>query len=345
MGAATIRDIADDVGVSVATVSRALNGNDRVGAATAKRVRQSAEAFGYVPNEIARNLAGGRTSSLAVIVPDITNPFFPELVAGVQAVADEHRHMLYLAQDHDSTDATADLITNLRSRQVSGFVVVGGDSRSKQKKLLEGVPHTVVDRTLKDTEATVVRSDNRRGGRIAAEHLVSLGHERILLIGGPSELANSADRRAGIHDALAAADLPILPELEVTGDFLEESGYRNVMALRGRRLSFTAVIAANDLMAIGALRALDETGIRVPQDVSVVGYDDIHLAGYVSPGLTTVRQEIAAMGRHAALLLLDPHRAARNNASLNSGDHVLDVKLVRRGTTAPRHTATQEVSS
>lgn len=338
----TIRDIAEEVGVSVATVSRALNRSERVGVKTAQRVRSSAERLGYVRNEVARSLAGGQTSSLAVIVPDITNPFFPELVAGIESVANEYKHTIHLAQDHDNPAKLSNLITELKGRRVKGFIVVGGEGYKQQNYLLEEIPHVVIDRPTDSTKARVVRSDNRRGGVLATEHLVNLGHEEILWVGGPAGSANTIDRLEGLHDALLAAGLAINPDLELNGDYTEESGFSVVINALSTGLEFTAITAANDLMAIGAIRALHEKGKRVPQDVSVVGFDDIHLARYVNPGLTTIRQQISAMGRQSALMLLDPLRARNCQVPMTPEKQSFQVELVRRGTTGPL-SATRQV--
>lgn len=331
----TIREVATRAGCSVATVSRVTNGGP-VGQQTRARVLEAADELGYLPNETARSLVGGSTSTVAVIVPDVTNPFFPELVAAIQEVTEHSQHMLFLVQDHDDPETSSRTIRNLRRRQVSGFVVVGGAHLGpEQLALLDGVPHVVLDRGTDSYPAPVVRSDNRAGGRLAAEHLISLGHERIAWIGGPPELTNSQDRLAGLHEALEAARLLPDPDLETDGDFLEQSGYDAMLRLRATRQGFTAVQAGNDLMAIGALRALDELGLQVPQQVSVVGFDDIHLAGYIRPGLTTIHQQITEMGRHAARLLLERDGPAAARPTDPAGHHVFDVRLVRRGSTGP----------
>lgn len=333
----TIRDIAAEVGVSTATVSRALNDASRVGSETRRKVILAADRLNYHPNETARNLAGGRTSSLAVVMPDITNPFFPELVAGVQEVADQHEHMLCLAQTYDDPEAAVNVLSHLRRRRVSGFVVIGSILNSEAARIITDIPHVIVDRASSHTDAVLVQSDNRAGGRLAGGHLISLGHERIALLSGPRGVQTSDERTTGFHDALRQADLEPNLDLEARGDFLEDSGYRAILALRARRRTFTAVFAESDLMAIGALRALDEIGIRVPEDVSVVGFDDIHLAGYIRPGLTTIRQDIAEIGRHATRLLLEPdHPAPDSLVSQDPKRHTFGVQLVRRRSTAPR---------
>jgi DNA-binding LacI/PurR family transcriptional regulator len=323
----TIREVAVQAGVSVATVSRALSGNGRVSARTRELVREVAVELGYQPDDVAQSLVGGGTRTLAMVVPDITNPFFPELVAGVQQVADARRHALWLLQSGDDPARAAGLLLELRRRRVSGVVLVGGTLPADQvRDALREVPLVTVDRVVPLADVPVVTSDHREGGRLAGRHLLGLGHERIAHVGGPAHLDVSAARRQGLDDAMQEAGTELDPDLVVDGDFLEESGYHAVTDLLARRKDFSAVVAANDLMAIGALRALDEAGRAVPEEVSVVGYDDIHLARYVRPGLTTVRQDVGELGRRAVQLLLDRPAPALT---------VLPVELVRRGTTAP----------
>lgn len=327
----TIRDVAAESGVSITTVSRALNESGRVGSATRDRVLAVAVRLGYQPNDLARSLHGGATGTIAVLVPDITNPFFPELVAGVQAVVNERGNLLLLCQTNEDADTAARELLHLRRKRVDGVILVGGlAGDAVHTELASGLPVVTVDRDAGTDGAWVVRSDHRRGGQLATEHLVELGHERIAHIAGPAHLTVAQDRRDGYQKALADAGLTFDDTLVVDGDFLEESGYDALRALRRTRRRFSAVFCGNDMMAIGALRALDELGVPVPDAVSVVGFDDIHLASYIRPGLTTVHQPIEELGRRAATLLLDTALAGGSPST-----EVLDVHLVRRATTGP----------
>ena len=327
----TIRDIATDAGVSVATVSRALSGNGRVGQATRERIAEAVDRLGYQRNDLARSLHGGATGTIAVLVPDITNPFFPELVAGIQAVANERENLLLLCQTgEDATTAVREL-RHLRRKRVDGVVLVGGLAADDALAgAVEGLPLVTVDRDTGVPGCWSVRADHRAGGRIATEHLVELGHERIAHIAGPERLSVAQERAAGYREALVSSGLEPDPSLVVHGDFGEAGGHEALRTLLRRRCEFSAVFCSNDLAAVGALRALDEAGFRVPEDVSLVGFDDIHLAGYLRPALTTVRQPIHELGRRAATLLLE-------HAVLGEPDRheVLDVTLVRRDSARP----------
>lgn len=335
----TIRDVAAEAGVSITTVSRALNDSGRVGAATRDRVVSAARRLGYEPNDLARSLHGKATGTIAVLVPDITNPFFPELVKGVQEIATAHGRLLLLCQTSEDTDIAVQELLHLRRKRVDGVVLVGGLARGEElSAALAGLPVVTVDRDMTIESAWVVRSDHRHGGRLATEHLIELGHERIAHIRGPARLSVAGDRHDGYREALENAGLPYDESLVVEGDFLEESGYDGLRALRRRRRPFSAVFCGNDLMAIGALRALEDVGLAVPQEVSVVGFDDIHLASYLRPGLTTVHQPIQTLGRRAAELLIG--RAMASDGEPNDGEgagEVLDVHIVRRQSTARNH--------
>ena len=322
----TIRDVATDTGVSVATVSRALSGNGAVGRATRERIAEAAARLGYQPNDLARSLHGGATGTIAVLVPDITNPFFPELVAGIQAVANERDNLLLLCQTGEDPATAGRELRHLRRKRVDGVVLVGGLSPDDNlASAVEGLAVVTVDRDTGLPGHWSVRADHRAGGRIAAEHLVELGHERIAHIAGPQHLSVARERLAGYREALAASGIEPDDALVVEGDFGEVGGHTALRTLLRRRREFSAVFCSNDLAAVGALRALDEAGFSVPDDVSLVGFDDIHLAGYLRPALTTVRQPIHELGRRAATLLLE-------HAVSGEGERheVLEVSLVRR---------------
>lgn len=329
----TIHDVAYATDVSVSTVSRALNGSGRVGEATRARVLAAADRLGYQPNDLARSLHGKSTNTIAVLVPEITNPFFPELVNGVQTVASENGGLLLLCQTFGDRDTAVQELLNLRRKRCEGVILVGVPGGEDLTMAAKGMPVVTVDREPAILSASVVRSDHERGGRLATEHLIELGHERIAHISGPPHLHVSVDRRRGYERALEAAGLSVDDSLVVAGNFHENGGYEAIKGLRRERRQFTAVFCANDLTAIGALRALDEMGLAIPDAVSVIGFDDIHLASYVRPGLTTVHQPIEQLGRRAAELLLRPR-----GPSVEIVHEVLDVHVVRRQTTRPRAT-------
>lgn len=334
----TIRDVATRAGVSVGTVSRALNGRDRVSDRTREHVRHVADELGYRPDEVARHLVSRTTTTVAMVVPDITNPFFPELVDGVHRACQERGHALLLLQSAGDPAGADPVLEQLAGRRLAGVVLVGGSLPVDAVVDRVQAAHTViVDRASTEpwsaTGATVVRADHWAGGHLAGDHLVALGHRRVVHVCGPADLVVTQERLDGLRDALEVHGVALGEDHVAEADFGEESGYDAMRVLIARHPDLTAVFAANDLMAIGALRALNETGRNVPRDVSVVGYDDIHLARYVLPSLTTVHQPITDLGRSAVARLLDEDDAGPETEQ--TSDTVLPVELVVRGSTAP----------
>ncbi|HEY3164866.1 MAG TPA: LacI family DNA-binding transcriptional regulator [Candidatus Limnocylindrales bacterium] len=303
---ATILDVALAAGVSTATVSRVLAGIGNPRPATAAAVLEAVQQLGYRPSGVARSLRLRRTRTIGLIVTDIQNPFFPELVQAADTAArslgysillgsaahDEHRAMYYL-------DLMAD-------RRVDGMLIATSQLSEESWRWLLGspVPVVVVNAEPSDPRVAVVTSDNHGGARLAAEHLISLGHRRIAWVRGPGTFTADVPRLEGFRAACRAAGLPPDATPELQGDGQVEGGERAGRALVELRPDVTAVACYNDLTAIGVLRALRATGRHVPDDISVIGCDDIAAASWVVPRLTTVAQEKAKMGRIAVERLI-----------------------------------------
>jgi DNA-binding LacI/PurR family transcriptional regulator len=329
----TVHDVAARAGVSIATVSRALNDRARISADTRQRVLEVARELGYQPNDVARALVGMATRTIALLLPDITNPFFPELVKGVQILADERGHLLLLCHNADDEEKAVADIEMLRRKKIDGILLVAGAlGAGGIAAATSGIPTVVLDRRIPGLTCDLVTVDHRAGARAAVEHLLSLGHRRIAHVTGPMDVVSGHERRAGWRDALVAAGIEPDPALVVEGDFQEDGGYEAARELLSRG-GFTAVFAANDLSAIGVLRGLIESGIRVPDDVSVMGFDGVHLAAYTTPRLTTVAQPVFELGRRAAELLLD--RVAAGAPQQHPETVILGTSLVVRDSTGP----------
>jgi LacI family transcriptional regulator len=330
---ATIYEVARAAGVSTATVSRALNGSAQVAERTRHRITEAIAALGYQPNHVARSLVLKATHTIAVMLPDITNPFFPALVKGVQLAADEQGYAVLLAHTGGDPAKEESYFQVLRGQQVDGVLLVGLVSAPESLKGLvgRGLPVVTLDRPVDLPGSATVRVDHTAGGRLATEHLLELGHRRIAHIAGPKGLGVSQQRLDGYRRALSSHGVAFDERLIAEGDFSEDGGYRAIDELGRSGVPFTALFAANDLTAIGAMTALRERGVRVPDDVSVVGFDDIHLASYTSPKLTTIRQPIYDMGRAAATLLID---ARQKKLSLKDKTTIFDGELVVRESTA-----------
>jgi DNA-binding LacI/PurR family transcriptional regulator len=291
----------------------ALNGTAKIAPATRQAIDEAVRELGYRPNGVARSLRTKSTQTIALLLPDITNPFFPRLVRGVQVAARRRGYLMLLASAEGDAAGEQDYLELFRANAVDGALVVGVSIPADRiaEVVAEGFPIVSLDRDIDCPDVPLVQVDNRAGARAAVEHLVGLGHRRIAHISGPSGLGISRERIAGYREALAAARLPADPALLVEGDYEEDGGAVAAARLVDSAADFTAIFAANDLTAIGAMGALHERGLRIPGDVSVVGFDDLRLASYVSPGLTTISQPAAEIGERAAGILIDIIRGRR----------------------------------
>jgi len=306
--AATIRDVAARAGVSVATVSRVVNRSPhRVSPATQRRVLAAVQALGYESNIIARGLKKRTTRTVALIVPDISNPFFPAIARGIEDVACTRGYAVLLCNTYEDLERERAYLDLLAKRMVDGliFATVGSNTRHLRALRRERRPVVLVARDVAGVHIDTVLVDNFRGEYQATTHLIALGHRCIAHITGPRSLHVAAERRRGYLQALEAAGIPRAEAVVVEGDFAAEGGRQAVRGLLERGVRFTAIVAANDLMAIGAMEALRQAGRRIPQDVAVVGFDDITFASLVTPALTTVAQPKYRMGQLAMERLLE----------------------------------------
>lgn len=293
-------------GVSVTTVSHTLSGKRRVSEELASRVRAAMEDLHYAPSRSARNLALGTTQILGLLVPDIGNAFFAELAKGVEQVASRDGYNVIIGNMGFDRSRGLTYLGMIRARAVDGIVYAAGSpfTDAEISQVIGAMPLVLVDEEVAGSQAPLVTSENRRGGQIAAEYLLSLGHHDAVVLAAPPELVTGSDRVAGFVDAWVAGG-GRMPDI-VEGGFTAEGGERAVRSLAPvfRDGIATALFAVNDEMAIGALRELRVQGVDVPRQVSVVGFDDIRSARDVFPTLTSVRQDIAALGERAAEILL-----------------------------------------
>jgi LacI family transcriptional regulator len=332
---ATINDVAKRAGVSITTVSHVQSGNRPVSPSTARRVAQAMLDLRYTPNRAARTLALGSPQALALLVPDITNTFFAELAKGAEDAADSHGYGLLLGNASFDRRRELHYLDSLRSRAVDGLIYVAGapPDHDYLAQLARQFPMAIVDEEIDDVSALMVLSDNYNGGAQVADCLIDLGHRSIAMIAGPARLPTSVQRSAGFLDRVktrqigAGSTVRIMP-----GSYDQESGYQAVATmLRAKAFEQTAIFALNDLMAVGAIRALHDAGLEVPRDVSVVGYDDTSLGANITPTLTSVYQPAYRLGATAAEQLL---RWIISKEQPDPMKTVLEVKLVQRASTA-----------
>lgn len=303
---ANIQDVADLAHVSISTVSRVVNDADYpVRPETRQRVMQAVDALGFRPNPIARSLVGKPTLTIGLVVPDISNPYYPLLSRGVEDVASEQGYTVFFCNTDRSAAKTSHYVEVLREKQVDGIIFAGGGLEGDGEPLLsEGIPGKVVLIGRHQWPFPSVQVDNVSAASGATNLLIDLGHRRIAFIGGPSSLTSARDRLAGYRQAMEGLGTPVDPKLIRQGEFQAESGYEATVSLLEERNPPTAVFAANDQMAIAAMAAAYDRGLRVPEDLAVVGFDDTPAARDVRPALTTVSLPSYDIGASAARLLL-----------------------------------------
>lgn len=339
--AVTIRNIAEKAKVSVTTVSQILNGKgERFSPRTRDRVQKIAANLNYTPNRLAASLATGTTKTLGVIVPDIRNPFFGALAHGIDERATELGWSIYLSNSSDSHLKEMQIISTMIAQQVDGILYcMAGETDERSfgeccRQLIESsIPFILMDRyfALTDT-ATIITLDHRRGGYLATQHLIELGHQNIACITGPLNLVDARMRVAGYRDALEDAGLPVQDEFILEGNYHQDSGYANALALLQADQTVTAVFASNDLMAIGVMDAIAQMGLCTPDDVSVVGYDDVISTYFQNSSLTSVYQPVENLGRLAAERVIE-----RMGVTVNKIEVDLEPVLrVRTSTAAPK---------
>ena len=313
----TLEEVAQTAGVSMSTVSRILNGTAVVSAEKKQAVDEAIARLGFVPNPVARGLAGGRTLSVGVVTQSIDSPFYGVGLRGIEEELDKAGYSPLFVSGHWNAAEEARCIEVLRSRRVDGIIVLTGRlSDSALRACAKALPVVVTGRTLKAPGLFALNFDNFEGARLATHHLLALGHRRIAFISGDMGHPDANERHRGYRAALEAAGIVYEPALVVPGLYHEESGLQAVERLLASGESFTAIFAANDQMAIGASLALQRRRLRVPDDVSLVGFDDLLAARYANPPLSTVHHPAYEMGRLAASAMLQLLRGEKPDAAV-----------------------------
>ena len=337
----TMKDVARHAGVSVSTVSYVLNNSGPVATSRRARVLDAVRALDYTPNESARNLKKRSSSAIGLVVPDLANQFFALVTEGVERAAAERGVLVVLCAPEATERPVSHHAKLLQSQRLDGVVYLSGAGTSPSLilELARSGPVVLVDEQIPGFDLPAVVSDCRRGAREVAAHVLDSGHRRLAVIGGPPTLWTAERRLAGYREAVAAAggDPDAMPVHD--GDYRMESG----IALAARALSVpvrhrpTALLCANDLMAIGALRHCRDAGIDVPGEVSITGFDDVPFADLIAPGLTTVAQPARDMGYAAARLLFSRLRRPGDEAPPAEADHVglFDVEIRIRESVGP----------
>lgn len=303
----TIIDVARESGVSYSTVSRALTGYAFVKPSTRDKVLRAAEKLGYVPNQQARSLAGGRSNLIGVLVPNLGNGYISEIIRGVDEQLAESNYNLILYTTHRHRGKESSYVATIMNGAADGLLLVVPLTSTTYLDTLrkQNFPYVLIDQLDRQDKSAIVRATNWQGAYDATSYLIQLGHRRIGIITGLMELTSATERLDGYRAALNDHQVPILDELISEGDFWERGGYRAAQKLLDLPQLPTAIFASNDLSAFGAMEAIRERGLRIPEDISIVGFDDIPQAPYTYPRLTTVHQPLNQMGRTAVTMLLD----------------------------------------
>ncbi len=299
----TLKDIANALGLSVSTVSRALNKKGRISQQTIELVERKARELGYIPNTIAKGLKTRRTSTIGVIIPDITNPIFPDYARGILDAALKQSYQVFILNFDMSKSKEKDAINSLLSSQVEGLILTS--TKLSRRELLElrkrGVPFVVVRRDLRLPGTSFINVDNAYGGYIATKHLLKIGKRRIAFIGSRFSGEPARKRLKGYLKALRERGIDIKEEIIVEEEATFEGGYRAIQKIFGK---VDGVFAYNDVMAIGVLAFAKEKGIKLPEELAVIGFDDIPVSSLPMVNLTTVKQPMYEMGQQAFITLM-----------------------------------------
>jgi LacI family transcriptional regulator len=332
--AATIRDVAREAGVSVATVSRVLNESGPVSDSARERVQEAAAALQYTPHGAARSLSTRRTTNLGVILPDLYGEFFSQVIRGLDTTTRQAGYHLLLSGSHADEAELSAALRAMRAR-VDGLILMSPEIPAEllAREVPPGTPAVLVNSACAADRFDTLTVDNIGGARAMVEHFVGFGHERIGLIGGDRSNHDARERLEGYREALREAGLEWREEWEQEADFTKSGGYEAALKLAALGERPTAVFAANDSMAVGALAGFQELGLRVPEDVAVGGFDDIPIARYVRPSLTSVHVDLFGLGERAVRLLLaalerGPEEAPRHEV-------VQTTLVIRRSCGAP----------
>ena len=309
---ATIKDVAKLAGVAVSTASYALNGQNKVSMKTKKKVEEAARQLRYQKNGIASDLKKNQTKTIALILSDISGPFFSEIIKGVQQVTTENGYDLIACSALEAEDSIA--VKFLKEKRVDGVVVFAHtiSDETVLESARDDFPIVVMERNVEDDLIISISIDNVHGGFLATEHLIKQGHQDIAFISGSADSFDNQQRLKGFSKALSEYGIQEHSKWNIFGNFTQEGGYKAVKMLIMQGELPTAIFFANDEMAIGGLKAFQEKGINVPEDVSIVGFDDILLSQYVNPPLTTIRQpqyEAGALAAHLIFQVLNGEKA------------------------------------
>ncbi|MEW9051128.1 MAG: LacI family DNA-binding transcriptional regulator [Neobacillus sp.] len=303
----TIEDVAKLANVSIATVSRVINNQGGVRKATEERILNAINELGYIRSAVARSMKKKETNTIGIIVPDITNPFFPHVVAGIEQKAREKGYYTILSSTNESPIVEEEIVKIFIERGVDGVIITTANETGDHIRLLQeqGIPIVAVDRAIKKFEVDTVLVDNVNGSYQAVRHLILQGHERIAIICGPQNTTPGYERYLGYKKALEEYNIPLDPSLVYQGDFREGSGYKGALHLFYLENKPTAIFSSNNQMTFGCVKALMELEWKLVEEVAFIGFDDVEIATFIRPKLSVVSRPMTAIGEIAFQLVYD----------------------------------------
>ena len=329
----TIKDVSRIANVSIATVSKVVNGKDEnISSATRERIKRIIEEVGYVPNRIASSLVTKKTKTIGLIIPDIANPFFPELARGAEDFSNKEGYTIILCNSDNDLEKEDAYIDMLQEKMVDGIIFTASSNRSELSIALNksSIPVITIERNIDGLQSqNTIVSNNENGAYYAVIHMIECGYEKILHISGPMVSKPAQERYKGYLRALKEKNIEPIENHLIEGKYSGDWGFETIQNLISQRFDYDGVFCGNDLIALGALKALQLNNINVPNQVGLVGYDDIYMAQMVRPELTTVKQPNYEMGYQAAEMLV----LMINSEEPNLTSESLETRLIVRGTT------------
>jgi len=323
----TIKDVARQANVSVATVSRVINGLDRVSESTRKRVLKVIEELKYVPNSMAASMIKKQMNMLAVVVPDIQNPFYTAVIQGTVEVAKKEGYFTFLISTNEDEAEESGYFDGFLSKNVDGIVLIGSHKEPEFYRTIKK-PVVLVDRYINNTGLDGVVIDNFRGAYEATSHLLENGHRRIAIINGPHDFNDGKERYWGYQQAMTESGVQLEPRYHKQGNWFEDNGYQSTVELMRLDKPPTAIFAANNLICQGTIKALRDLNIAIGEEISLIGFDENDLAQYVQPRVSVVRRPTREMGTHAAEMLIQKIKQ-KDNSNANPKKMTLSVELMK----------------
>ena len=329
-----IKYIAEKAGVSIKTVSRVLNNDRYVKEETKEKIIKVINESNYIPNRIAKSLSSGVSKNIGFIIPDITNPFFPEVVKGASDILMSNGFYLHLCNSDNKPENEIAFIKDLESMWVSGIILAPSYSENRDSEMINNtkVPLVIIDRQIKGINKDMVIINNTKGAYEATKYLIDNNHKKIIFLGGPSYTMTAQNRFQGWKKAMQEVNILDM-NLSYWGDFTIESGFEMMEAILNKMDGLDAVFASNDLIAIGAMEAIGNKGLKIPGDISIIGFDGINISKFTKPKLSTYQQPIYDIGKAAANLLINRIEKTKN---VKIVELVIEGELIIRETVAKK---------